>query len=298
MSAAWGRRISWLSPLQLVVPTAAFALLYGFIILRHGRRRIIEHFGVMKQPTAIWIAQQITEAFPWDAVPRYLSRDRDSAYGRTTRERLAAMGITDVLTAPRAPWQSLYVERVIGSIRRECLDHVIVLSEGQLRRILVSYPAHFDENGQPFRRKAATYSDPKGRFGRASIWALCRRIVQCEPAPFSHRIPINTRRRKKLSSTPRSPKAVTLHATWELEATPGFANDRYWCYRSRQSEEPSRESRFRTSPKRTFHDRMLCSNRMSSWGFLSVSSSQESNDEAHLFCVRRHNKIIRQEGGV
>jgi transposase InsO family protein len=121
-----------------VVPTAAFRLLYGFIILRHDRRRIV-HFGVTEHPTAIWIAQQITEAFPWDTAPRYMIRDRDGVYGKAARERLAGMGITEVLTAPRSPWQSPYVERVIGSIRRECLDHVIVLNEHHLRRILASY---------------------------------------------------------------------------------------------------------------------------------------------------------------
>jgi transposase InsO family protein len=121
-----------------VVPTAAFRLLYGFIILRHDRRRIV-HFGVTEHPTSIWIAQQIIEAFPWDTAPRYMIRDRDGVYGRAARERLAGMGITEVLTAPRSPWQSPYVERVIGSIRRECLDHVIVLNESHLRRTLASY---------------------------------------------------------------------------------------------------------------------------------------------------------------
>ena len=121
-----------------VVPTATFRLLYGFIILRHDRRRIV-HFGVTEQPTAIWIAQQIIQAFPWDTAPRYMIRDRDGVYGKAARERLAGMGITEVLTALRSPWQSPYVERVIGSIRQECLDHVIVLNESHLRRILASY---------------------------------------------------------------------------------------------------------------------------------------------------------------
>ncbi len=95
-------------------PTAAFRLLYGFIILRHDRRRIV-HFGVTEHPTAIWIAQQITDAFPWDTAPRTMIRDRDGVYGKAARERLAGMGIMEVLTAPRSPWQSPYVERVIGS---------------------------------------------------------------------------------------------------------------------------------------------------------------------------------------
>ncbi len=109
-----------------------------FIVLHHERRRIV-HFGVTAHPTAAWVAQQITEAFPWDSAPRYMIRDRDSVYGLVFRARIKAMGIEDVVTAPRSPWQSPFVERVIGSIRRECLDHVIVFNERHLRRILASY---------------------------------------------------------------------------------------------------------------------------------------------------------------
>jgi transposase InsO family protein len=122
----------------LVLPTATLRLLFVFIVLHHERRRIV-HFGVTDHPTAAWIKQQVTEAFPWDTAPRYMIRDRDSVYGLIAHARIKAMGIDEVLTAPRSPWQNPYVERVIGSIRRECLDHVIVLSERQLRRILASY---------------------------------------------------------------------------------------------------------------------------------------------------------------
>ncbi len=90
-------------------------------------------------PTAAWVAQQITEAFPWDSAPRYVIRDRDSIYGALVRARIQAMGIEEVVTAPRSPWQNPFVERVIGSIRRECLDHLIVIDERHLRRILASY---------------------------------------------------------------------------------------------------------------------------------------------------------------
>jgi transposase InsO family protein len=121
-----------------VVPTATFTLLFAFIVLQHERRRIV-HIGVTAHPTTAWIAQQMREAFPWDTAPRYLIRDRDGVYGREFRTRLKGMGIEEVVTAPRSPWQSPFVERVIGSIRRECLDHVIVLNERQLRRILASY---------------------------------------------------------------------------------------------------------------------------------------------------------------
>lgn len=120
------------------VPTVKFEILFVFLVLAHDRRRVV-HFNVTRNPTARWTARQITEAFPWDTVPRYLLRDRDSTYGSEFRGRVGAMGIEEVITAPRSPWQNPYVERLIGSIRRECLDHVVVLNENQLRRILESY---------------------------------------------------------------------------------------------------------------------------------------------------------------
>jgi transposase InsO family protein len=122
----------------LVVPTATFRLLYAFIVLRHERRKVV-HFNVTSHPTANWLAQQLVEAFPWETAPRYLIRDRDAAYGTIFRDRLETMSIVDLPTAPRSPWQNAYVERVIGSIRRECLDHVIVLNARHLWRILSSY---------------------------------------------------------------------------------------------------------------------------------------------------------------
>jgi transposase InsO family protein len=97
------------------------------------------HLNVTQHPTAGWLSRQITEAFPWDTAPRYLLRDRDASYGSDFRCRVEAMGITEVVTAPRSPWQNAYVERVIGSIRRECLDHVLVINERHLRRVLFSY---------------------------------------------------------------------------------------------------------------------------------------------------------------
>jgi transposase InsO family protein len=121
-----------------VVPTATFRVLYAFVVLRHERRKVV-HFNVTAHPTANWLAQQLVEAFPWETAPRYLIRDRDAAFGPVFRSRLDGMGILEVLTAPRSPWQNAYVERVIGSIRRECLDHVIVLNARHLRRILSSY---------------------------------------------------------------------------------------------------------------------------------------------------------------
>jgi len=128
----------------LIVPTVGFRLLFVLVILRHQRRRLIS-LTVTTNPTAEWIARQITEAFPWDHAPRYLIRDRDASYGHAVTRRLAAMGIRDRPTAPRSPWQNGHVERLIGSIRRECLDHVVIVSEAHLRRILATYASYYNE---------------------------------------------------------------------------------------------------------------------------------------------------------
>jgi putative transposase len=117
------------------VPTISFHVLYVFIVLAHNRRRIL-HFNVTTRPTAEWTAQQIVEAFPFDSPPRYLQRDNDQIYGREFRRQLEVIGIREVRTSP---WQNAFAERVIGSIRRDCLDHVIVLNEESLRRTLHSY---------------------------------------------------------------------------------------------------------------------------------------------------------------
>ena len=123
---------------MFVVVSASFQLLYVMIILAHDRRRIVR-FDVTEHPTATWLSQQVTEAFPWNTAPRYLLRDRDASYGTNFRRRVEAMGIVEVITAPRSPWQNAYVERVIGSIRRECLDHLVIFNERHLRRVFTSY---------------------------------------------------------------------------------------------------------------------------------------------------------------
>jgi len=123
---------------MFVVATATFRTLYALIVLGHDRRKVI-HFEVTQNPTQVWLSRQITEAFPWETAPRYLLRDRDSSYGQAFRDRVRAMGIEEVLTAPRSPWQNPFVERLIGSIRRECLDHVIIFNERHLRHILSGY---------------------------------------------------------------------------------------------------------------------------------------------------------------
>jgi hypothetical protein len=122
---------------MFVVATATFRLLYALIVLGHDRRRII-HFGVTQNPTQVWLARQMTEAFPWDTAPRYLLRDRDASYGQAFRDRVRAMAIKEIVTAARSPWQNPYIERVIGSIRRECLDHIIIFDECHLRGVLSS----------------------------------------------------------------------------------------------------------------------------------------------------------------
>jgi transposase InsO family protein len=128
----------------LTVPTIRFQVLYVFLVLAHERRRVI-HFNVTAHPTAEWTAQQLREAFPFDRIPRYLLRDRDKIFSDDFRQQVRDMKIREVLAAPRSPWQRAYVERVIGSVRRECLDHLIVFNEGSLRRILASYFSYYHE---------------------------------------------------------------------------------------------------------------------------------------------------------
>ena len=127
------------------IPTVTFRILYVFIVFRHDRRRAI-HFNVTTNPSAEWTSQQIVNAFPYEKVPRFLIRDRDGIYGDYFTKRVESMGIEEVPTAPRSPWQNPYCERVIGSIRRECLDHMIVLNEDHLRRILTGYFDYYHDS--------------------------------------------------------------------------------------------------------------------------------------------------------
>jgi transposase InsO family protein len=125
------------------VPTAQLRVLFVLVVLAHHRRRVL-HFNVTEHPTAAWTAQQIVDTFPDDTAPAYLLRDRDAIYGDAFRQRMKGMRIQEVLTAARSPWQNPFAERLIGSIRRDCLDHVIVLSERHLRRILTRYFAYYN----------------------------------------------------------------------------------------------------------------------------------------------------------
>jgi transposase InsO family protein len=127
-----------------VVPTISFRLLYGLLIMGHGRRQIL-WFGVTAHPTAEWIANQLTEACGWEQIPRYLIRDRDGAYGEIFLRRVRSIGIRDRPTSPRSPWQNACAERLIGSIRRECIDHVVVFGERHLRHVLLSYMNYYNE---------------------------------------------------------------------------------------------------------------------------------------------------------
>jgi len=124
------------------VPTVSFRVLFVFVVLAHDRRRIL-HFNVTEHPTAAWTGQQMVEAFPEDTAPRYLLRDGDKIYGCEFHQRIQGMSMKEVLCAPASPWQRAYVERLIGSIRRDCLDHLIVLGERHLRKILKSYLEYY-----------------------------------------------------------------------------------------------------------------------------------------------------------
>jgi transposase InsO family protein len=155
-----------------VVPTIGFKLLYGFVIIRLDRRDLV-WIKVTANPTAEWVARQITEAFPWNEAPRYMIRDRDRIYGTVVTRRLRAMGIRDKPIAPASPWQNGFAERLIGSLRRECLDHIIVLGEEHLRRILKNYAAYY--NGVRTHRslnKDAPVSRPVQRSGVISLHAI------------------------------------------------------------------------------------------------------------------------------
>jgi len=155
-----------------VVPTIGFDLLYAFVIVRLDRRDLI-WLNVTKNPTAEWIVRQLTEAFPWNEAPRYLIRDRDRIYGAIVTSRLRAMGIRDKPTAPASPWQNGFAERLIGSVRRECIDHCIVLSEAHLRRILWAYACYYNEiRTHRFLGKDAPVSRPVQRTGIIRSYAI------------------------------------------------------------------------------------------------------------------------------
>src|SRR5215204_1153694 len=155
-----------------VVPTVGFDLLYGFVIVQLDRRNLVR-INVTTNPTAEWIARQLTEAFPWNDAPQYLIRDRDRIYGTVVTRRLRAMGIRDKPTAPVSPWQNGFAERLIGSIRRECVDHFVVLGEAHLRRILRAYARYYNDiRTHRSLDKDAPVSRPVQRTGIISSHAI------------------------------------------------------------------------------------------------------------------------------
>jgi transposase InsO family protein len=155
-----------------VVPTIGFDLLYAFVVVRLDRRDLVL-INVTRNPTAEWVARQITEAFPWDEAPQYLIRDRDRIYGAIVTRRLRAMGIRDKPTAAASPWQNGFAERLIGSIRRECLDHVVVFGEAHLRRILRSYSRYYNDiRTHRSLDKDAPVSRPVQRAGSIKSFAI------------------------------------------------------------------------------------------------------------------------------
>jgi putative transposase len=153
-----------------VVPTLTFRLLFGFLVLRHHRRELV-HVNVTNHPTAAWAAHQLVESFPDETAPTYMLRDRDAIYGDVFVRRVKGLGMSEILIAPRAPWQNPFAERVIGSIRRECLDHVIVINERHLRRLLRTYLVYYNVT-RP--HQSLGNDSPRGREVQP---VLARRIV-------------------------------------------------------------------------------------------------------------------------
>ena len=205
----------------VTVPTASFRVLFVFVVLSHERRRVV-HFGVTEHPTQEWTIQQLREAFPWDQAPRYVLRDRDAIYGRDFVAMTRDMGVEEVLTAPRSPWQNLFVERWVGSIRRECLDHVMVWNVRSLRRILHKYFAYYQRSrthslGQ--RRPGAQGSGTAGT-GARGCDSSGRGITP--PIPATSRLAFLERgmpaflicRSKTDSLAARTPRVRKHSATW------------------------------------------------------------------------------------
>jgi putative transposase len=165
------------------VPTATFGVLFGFMVLAHDRRRVL-HFNVTANPTAEWTARQVVQAFPEETVPRYLVRDRDRIYGGRFRRMLEILRVEEVVTAARSPWQNAYAERLIGSLRRECLDHVVILGEIHLLRILAGYFEYYNRarchlslaGDAPELRPAQ--GPELGRLNSAG-WLSCPRLAGC-----------------------------------------------------------------------------------------------------------------------
>ena len=204
-----------------VVPTVLFKVLFVFVVLAHDRRRVV-HINVTDAPTAQWTAQQLVEAFPWETAPRYLLRDRDAVYGVVFSSRAQAMGIHEVKTAPRSPWQNPYVERLIGTLRRECLDHVVVLNEAHLRRLLRDYLIYYHgaertSRWRRTRRSPDRWSAPTKAGSSRPPWsAACiigtharrRKILPACGCAATRKSPVG-----RSARLPRSSSALRLNST-------------------------------------------------------------------------------------
>jgi len=142
-----------------VVPTLTFDRLFAFLVLGHGRRQLL-WFEVTRHPTAEWLARQITEAFPWTSAPAYLVRDNDRAYGHVFTSRVRVMGIRDRPISPGSPWQNGYAERLIGTVRRECVDRMLIFGEAHLRQILSLYASYYNDSRTHLSLRKDT---PRGR---------------------------------------------------------------------------------------------------------------------------------------
>jgi putative transposase len=152
------------------VPTIRLRVLFVFLVMQHERRRVL-HFGVTEHPTAEWTAQQVVEAFSDRDVKHYLIRDRDSIYGIEFRRRVQSLGLKEVVSAPRSPWQNAFAERLIGSVRRECLDHVVVLSQRHLRHLLKRYFAYYHRS-RTHLALAKDAPEPRSIMRRGEIVAI------------------------------------------------------------------------------------------------------------------------------
>jgi transposase InsO family protein len=157
------------------VPTVNFKILYVLLILSHDRRRVV-HFNITRNPTAAWTLQQVRTAFPWDTAPKYLLRDRDGIYGRAFRQGIEDMGIEQIVTAPKSPWQNGYVERMVGTIRRDCLDHHIIIGEKHLRKVLNEYLDYYhrDRTHCGLNKDTPLYRDIQGKLDSGKIVPLPR----------------------------------------------------------------------------------------------------------------------------
>ena len=205
------------------VPTATFRVLYVFVVLAHDRRRVL-HFDVTDHPTAAWAAQQIVEAFPDDSAPKYLVRDRDRIYGTAFRHRLAGMDIEEVVSAPRSPWPNPFFERLIGSIRRECLHHVVVLGERHLHRILSSYFVYYHRS-RTHLSLGKDAPDPRSVTPQKPVrCSNCQRSADCtigtSGAPLDRRPGEMSQPNSAIGLPPSSPKAA------RRTACQGLTNDR------------------------------------------------------------------------